>query len=262
MPRGSGEKLTQKNQSLEKGLAIMEYLAECPEPIRLQDLAEGLQMSASTVLRFLTTLMRAGYVEQDEESARYYLTLKVCALAGKVSQRDSLAAIARPHMRALSRKCAESVCLAVEKDQSIVYVAVVDGPDKVLKSLQRIGNRAPLYCTGIGKLLLLNKTEKQVDALLKRSRPVTFTKNTIVTKSALLEELSRVREADMAFDNEECELGVRCVAMPIRDYTGKIVAGLSITGTVFRLTDEFVEERRADIRAAADRISKALGYEG
>lgn len=261
MAAGSEKKITQKNQSLEKGLAIMEYMSQYREPIRLQELSKGLKMSSSTVLRFLITLMESGYVEQDDLS-RYYLTYKVCRIANSVSTGNSLAAIAEGYMKKLSAASEESVCLAVEKNDKIVYIAVVHGPDKLMKTLQRIGNVAPMYCTAVGKLLLLNRTEEELDAYFERNECEAFTHNTMVTKDQLMPVLEKAQQLDMAYDNEECELGVRCVALPIRDYTGKAVAAMSITGTVYRINDEFVQNILPQFRKYTEEISRILGYVG
>ena len=190
MSDSSEKKLTRKNQSLEKGLAIIEYLSLCREPARLQDLAEGLGMSASTVLRFLITLMECGYVEQDENS-RYYLTYKLCRIAGGIEESNSLVGITMEYMKSLSEKCRESVCLAVEKEDTIVYIAVVEGPDKLMKTLQRIGNVAPMNCTGIGKLLLLNRTETELDEYFSRNRFEVYTPHTLTTKEELMPVLEK-----------------------------------------------------------------------
>lgn len=254
------KKMTKKNQSLEKGLAIIEYMSKYQEPIRLQDLAAGLEMSASTTLRFLITLMENDYVEQDATS-RYYLTYKVCRIASRVSESNSLTMIAREYMKRLSEKSKESVCLAVEKEDTIVYIEVVHGPDKLMKTLQRIGNIAPMNCTAIGKLLLLNKTDEELDAYFARNQFEVYTGNTMVTKDELMPVLEKARLEDIAFDNEECELGVRCVALPIRDYTGKIIAAMSITGTVYNLSEEFMQEIMPDFRNSIEEISRILGYE-
>ena len=253
------KKMTKKNQSLEKGLAIIEYMSEYQEPIRLQDLAMGLEMSSSTVLRFLITLMESGYVEQDELS-RYYLTYKICRISNSVSESNSLAGIAMGYMKKLSGICEESVSLAVEKNDKIVYIAVVHGPVKLMKTLQRIGNVAPMYCTAIGKLLLLNKSEEELQAYFDRNQFEAFTDHTMTTLKELKPVLEKAREEDMAFDNEECELGAKCVALPIRDYTGKTVAAMSITGTVFKLNEELILRIVPQFRYCVDEISRILGY--
>lgn len=261
MAEGTEKKMTQKNQSLEKGLAIMEYMSQYREPVRLLELSKGLGMSSSTVLRFLITLMECGYVEQDELS-RYYLTYKVCRIANSVSAGNSLAAIAEGYMKKLSIASEESVCLAVEKNDKIVYIAVVHGPDKLMKTLQRIGNVAPMYCTAVGKLLLLNRTEEELDDYFERNQFEAFTQKTMVTKEELMPVLEKAQQMDMAYDNEECELGVRCIALPIRDYTGKAIAAMSITGTVYRINDEFIQRIMPQFRSYVGEISRILGYAG
>lgn len=249
-----------KNQSVEKVFRILEAMAEYREPVQLRRLAELTGCPPSTAIRFLRTLMKLGYVRQDPESQKYFLTFRLCRMAGQIRDASPLNRIARPVMEALARRCGESVCLAVERENRAVYVEVVDGPDHLIRSLQRIGSSSPLHCTGVGKLLLLNRSQEELN-LFFREEPLTrFTKNTLTKPESVLRALEQAREKGCTFDNEECEIGARCVAFPVRDFTGKIVAGLSVTGTVFHISDEFVEKNAPDIKAAADEISGILGY--
>ena len=119
---------------------------------------------------------------------------------------------------------------------------------------------APMYCTAIGKLLLLNKSEEELQAYFDRNQFEAFTDHTMTTLKELKPVLEKAREEDMAFDNEECELGAKCVALPIRDYTGKTVAAMSITGTVFKLNEELILRIVPQFRYCVDEISRILGY--
>jgi DNA-binding IclR family transcriptional regulator len=250
-----------ENRSVEKAFRIMETMAEYREPVQLGRLAELTGCPPSTAIRFLRTLIKLGYVRQDPENQKYFLTFRLCRLAGQIRDASPLNRIARPVMETLMHRCGESVCLAVEQENRAVYIEVVDGPDHLVKSLQRIGSSSPLHCTGVGKLLLLNRTLEELD-LFFREEPLTrFTKNTLTEPKALLAALEKARRRSYTFDNEECEIGARCVAFPVRDFTGKIVAGLSVTGTVFHISDKFVEKHAPEIRAAADEISGILGYQ-
>lgn len=251
----------QANKSVEKCLKILEFLAVQPEPVRLLDISKALKMNSSTVLRFLTSLMLTGYVAQESDSLRYYLTYRICYFANHVSQHMDLRQMARPYMQQLSDMFNESSCLAIEQEGDIVYIEVLERQVKMLRSMQRIGKIAPMHCTGIGKLLLLNKSEEEIDALIKEKGMVQFTENTFTTKVQLMEELKKVREQGYAYDNEECEIGARCVAFPIRDYRGMYVAGLSVTGPVSRMTDSMILTRIEAAKALCNDLSKKLGFE-
>ena len=251
-----------KNYSTIKAFDIIEYMAEQNnEPCRLYDLANNLSMNTSTVSRFLTSLKNCGYVQQDPLSLRYSLTLKICAIANKVSSNIRLFDIALPIMKEISVAVQESVCLAIEQDDSVVYIGTVPGSDKILNTMQRIGNRAPMHCTGVGKVLLLNRTKNEIHRFVKDKGMAVYTQNTISTEEQLLKELEMVKANGYAFDNEECEMGARCISFPVMDYTGKIIAGISITGTVFRLSKEKIYQWLPYFSEKAKQLSGLLGYE-
>ena len=251
------------NRSTEKALAIIELLAQSREPMRLRDISQALQLNASTTLRFLTSLQNCEYVAQEADTARYYLTYKICRIANQLSSKTELQTITHPYLIALSQQFHEALCVSVERDMTMVYIDVATGPDQTLMSMQHIGNVSPMHSTGNGKLRLLTYSEEQIDKLIREKGLPRFTENTITTKRGLLAELKRVREEGFAYDNEECEIGSRCVACPIRDYTGTIIAGISVTGPTARMTAERVErEIKPQLAAAAEKISQALGYKG
>ncbi len=253
-------KLSLKNQSAVKALDIVELLADNVEPMRLLDISEQLKMNASTALRFLASLVACGYVQQNPDTLKYYLTFKICAIANKVSENIHLYDIAQPFMKRVADKYDESVCLAIEQDMTVVYIGVMQRPDHMLRSMQRIGNRAPMHCTGVGKLLLLNHDEAYIDKMIESKGLTSFTSNTITTRQGLLDELAGARELDYAYDKEECEIGAHCIAVPIRDYTGKVIAAMSITGPTSRLTEEKMNEHIPFLLLQANELSELLGY--
>ena len=242
-------------------LEIIELLAQNNNhPQRLLDIANQLGMNTSTALRYLGALNNCGYVQQDEDTQRYSLTMKICAIANKVIANNDLCTVARPVMKRLSYEVQESVCLAIEQDFSVIYAAVEQGPDQMFKTMQRIGSSAPMHCTGIGKVLLCYGSEEKVDKMIQRKGLPIFTANTLHTREDLLEVLKKVRAEGVGFDNEECELGARCIAVPIFDYRKRVVAGLSITGTIFRMTDEALKRMLPILKSSAAEISNKLGY--
>lgn len=258
--QNQNQKQTQPNQSGEKMLRIMELFAEKEEPLRVLDIAKELQINTSTVLRFLLTLQNCGYVEQDPQTLRYHLTFKLCRLAGKIQASTNLTSTAHPCLRELSQIMKESVCLAIEQNMMVTYVDVVEGPDMMVRSMQRIGNVAKMHCTGIGKIFLLSKSTEQIDSMISLHGLTKYTDNTITTKTQLLKELETVRRNGYAYDNEECEIGAKCIAFPIRDYTGEIIAGFSVTGPSARLTDSFIQSHMDDLMRVSSTISSRLGY--
>lgn len=250
------------NQSGEKLLRLLEFMAAQNEPLRLINIANALDMNSSTVFRFLTTLCNTNYAAQDPETSKYYLTYKLCSLGQQVKNHQQLSKTVDPFLRELAKTVNETVCLAINQNDQVVYIDVIEAPGQIVKAMQRIGNIAPLHCTGIGKLLLTNYSDVQLDDLISKIGLYKFTDKTIITKDALLEELDAVRNRGFAYDNEECEIGTRCISLPIYDYTNKIIAGFSVTGPKIRLTDEFLEKWLPYMTALSIKLSDLLGYTG
>jgi DNA-binding IclR family transcriptional regulator len=255
------KKSVKKNQSVEKVFQIIEIMAGNSGPMRLQDMSRALDMPASTALRFLNTLMEYGYVIQSAETLRYSLSMKFCHIGNRVSSQISIREVVRPYLTKLTEICQESACLAIEENMTVVYIDVAEGPDSVLRAMQRIGKRAPMHSTGVGKLLLLNYDEEGIDKLIAVKGLDLLTCNTIVSSEGLLKELNTIRQKGYAVDDEECEIGARCVAAPIVDYTGRIAAAISVTGPISRMTYEKINEISDIIAGVAQKISISLGYE-
>ena len=249
------------NQSTDKVLQIMELLCHSPEPMRLIDIATALQFNSSTALRFLNSLEQNGYVFKDPESLKYRMTFKICGLASQVSNSTDLIQVASSPIKELSSKLRECVCLSVEQNFSIVYIYVADGPGQMLRTTQRIGKEAPMHCTGVGKMILSDWPSSKVDAVIEQKGLTKYTEHTLVTREQLFAELENIRRRGYAYDNEECELGARCVAFPLRNYTGNIVASLSVTGPLGRMTDEFIASKFDMILDVVKSISFQLGYQ-
>lgn len=250
------------NHSAAKLLTLMESMSTLDEPIRLQDLAKRLDMNASTVLRFLTPLLERGYVAQDPETNRYHLTLKLCGVAQNITTRLSLRNIAIPFIRQIAHVYKETASLSVEQDMQVLYIDSVTVAAKTLMALQRIGHVAPLHCTGVGKLFLLEYTPERLDRLIATRGLPRFTATTITDREELLRRLETVRANDYSIDDAECEEGMRCIAAPIRDYTGRIVACVSVNGPSTRMTDAHIFEHLPFLLENAKQISRQLGWDG
>lgn len=248
------------NQSAIKAMNIIDLLARNGNAMRLNDIAKELNMNQSTALRFLYALRTCGYVEQNEENSKYHLTLKVHAIASCVDDNISyLRETAHPYLHALRDRFNETICLGVERDMKIVYIDVVAGP--LARSKTRIGNASSMHSTGIGKLLMLNYSNDQLDAWERQMGFKIFTPNTIRSHDELVSCLNEARRNDYAFDNEECEKLAFCIAVPIRDYTNKIIAGISVSGSKTSLTEELIDKNKEFLIETARQISWRMGYQ-
>jgi DNA-binding IclR family transcriptional regulator len=253
------QKKPQLNHSTGKVLSILEYLCDAGEPVRLQTLAVDLGINTSTASRFLMSLEKSGYIQQEKETRRYMLTMKICSLSYKLLSNNVMVVYAAPFLKRLSALFNEVTCLSIEQDMSVVYVATHDGPDNMLKSFNFIGKRAPMHCTGSGKLLLSNYSDERLIEYLRVKGTIKPTEHTINTYRELKKELKQIREQNYAIDNEECEIGMRCVAIPVRNYTGEIVAGLSVTGPSARMPFQKIQEHLPQLFLVSKQLSILLG---
>ena len=253
-------KVTEANQSSEKLLTLIELLSTWSEPVKLQSLASQASMNVSTTLRFLMALENKGYVVQDD-TGRYSLTYKLCRIANNIKIHTSIRNICLPFMKEVSRYFGETVNLSEEENMSVVYLEVIQCERQALCTTQRIGKVAPLYCTGVGKLFILNHPWEKLCDYYEKNKPVKYTENTCTTMEEIFNKRETARECGYSIDDEECEMGMRCVAVPIRNYTGEIIAGLSVSGPTTRMTLENIQEKVPYLLEISKKISRRLGAE-
>ncbi len=251
-------KLTGGNQSTQKVLSIIECLAERGEPMRLNEISATLGINTSTTLRYLITLIDCGYVLQDPSTAQYTLTLKLYFLAERIDFSSGLRRAAMPYLRSLSKTFGETAHLSIDQNSTVVYIASAHEGSQIIGATQRIGTIAPLHCTGAGKLFLTQYGDKQVRDLIQVHGLPKFTEKTITSLEKLMEELRTVEEKGYAMDNEECEIGARCVSVPIRGKHGNVEACISISGPAVRLTDAHIEENLPLLLKACEQVGRDL----
>ncbi|MGD9568445.1 MAG: IclR family transcriptional regulator [Sedimentibacter sp.] len=143
----------------------------------------------------------------------------------------------------------------------IVYIYVIDGPDGMLRITQRIGKLAPIHSTGIGKLMLVNYDSRQLNQMIAVKGLKSLMPNTITSKEELLKELEKIKAQGYALDNEECELGARCLSVGIKDFSGKYVAGISISRPTTHMTADYIETIKSIVIDTANNISEKLAYQ-
>ncbi len=247
------------NQTADKLLNVLETFAFEPQPAKLSELARKLGMNVSTLYRFTTSLQKCGYVEQLSDG-RYQISLKLCYLADRVQRRQDMTVALHPFAAEACALFSESAHIAVADGSMILYTDNVISRAQTLTIQQHIGKTAPMYVTGIGKLFLSELEPAALDAYIRETGLKPYTPSTVTSKEALLAEFAFFRKNGYVYDNEECEPGVRCVAVPVRNYSGRIAAGLSVSGPASRLSKEAAEEHVEALKEIALRASKALGY--
>lgn len=249
-----------KNQSLKKALDILEVMVDLTAPARLQDIAQKADMSPSTVLRFLNTFIDFGYAKQDPDTSLYYLTLKLADLGNRNRINYPFQGSLRKYIKDIAIHFNESSSLCIEDNMQMVYIATEEGPAHMLQTLSRIGRIAPMHSTGVGKIFLTQYSDAKLDELVKKRGLAKLTEKTITSLPELKAEIEKVRKQGYAFDEEECEIGVRCVAVPIKEYSGKIVAAMSISAPITRLTYERTNEIIRYLLDLSKKASEELGY--
>lgn len=257
MPEVSDSK--QFSQSSLRLMDIIECLAASSQPMRLQEIAKKTGITQSTVLRYIYALQSENYVYQEEETSRYALTWRICNLTRNLTSQLSLRNITTPFTNKLANELKRGVCLVIENDNKCLYLDCIESP--LSRTLQRIGKTAPMHSTGSGKILLTTKTEHELSHYIDEVGLVQYTRNTITNPAKLKNELNRIRANDYAMDEEECEIGLRCISSPIRDFRGQIVAAMSIFGSTDIMTDHHVfEEIYPRLKETTKMISARLGY--
>jgi DNA-binding IclR family transcriptional regulator len=251
--------MSENVQSIERAFLLLELLGAEEHCLGVSELAQRSELSVGTVHRILKTLNQLGYVEQDLETRKYALGIRVLHMRGMVARRLKLGQQAMPLMKSLMRKVNETVHLAVLSEGEVVYVDRIEGFQTV-NMYTEIGKRGPAHCTALGKVLLAHLPEPVLDQIIDRRGLARRTRRTLTTPETLKEELARVRQQGYAVDDEESEDNVRCLAAPIRDYEGQVVAAISISGPRLRVRPDRDAELSRHVRWAADQVSASLGY--
>lgn len=248
-------------QSAERIFQVLEALAK-NGPTSLTELGADLKLSKSTTHRMLNSLTVMGYVKKDEASGKYELTFKILEIAGRLLERVDILPIAHKYLDQLMKQTHETVHFVQRDGSSIVYVDKVESDANSIRMVSRIGLRLPMFCTGVGKAMLAEMPEKKVEEIWGRSKIKPYTEHTITDLDSLFRELALIRERGYALDNEENELGVRCIAACVRDYSGKANNAFSISAPISRMPDERIHELAAHVLQTKRELSRELGFRG
>ncbi|WP_022941915.1 DNA-binding transcriptional regulator KdgR [Psychromonas hadalis] len=254
------EKATQPEavSSVLKVFSILQALGEQKE-IGVSELSQRLMMSKATTYRFLQTMKTLGYISQQGESDKYSLTIKLFELGSKSLEYVDLIALADKEMRLISEQTNEALHLGALDENAIIYIHKIDSGYN-LRMQSKIGRRNPIYSTAIGKVLLAEREEGFIREILSDINFIKHTDRTLENTEQLLSELRIVRKQSYAEDNEEQEPGLRCIAAPIYDRFGIVIAGLSISFPTVRFDEKRISYYVGLLHHAGKNISEQLGY--
>ena len=246
-------------QSVERTLTIMELLSDYNEGLGLTDISSKVNLHKSTVHRLLGTLIYMGYVVQDPSSNKYRISLKLYEIGAKRVDSIGVLSASKPFTKVLMENTNEVVHLVVRDGNSIVYIDKVEANNTIIMA-SRVGKRSPMYCTSVGKAMLAHMGDSEINDVWEQSKIEKLTDKTIVDLDEFKKELEDIRKKGYAEDDEENEIGVRCIGAPIFNRNGEIEGAISVSGPTIRVTKEKVAEIAAEVKKCAELISKELGY--
>lgn len=259
---GKKDNEVKKVQSIERALNLLEAMAEAGTPQGITALAGKAGLKASTVHRLLTTLVHRGYVTREGKGGRYRLGLKLLEIANAALVFSDVRGVVRPFLEELVEYCNETANLAVLDQTEIVYIDQVESHNYIIvKMLAQVGNRGPIHCTASGKVLLAHSDQETIDWIISSLELKKYTSETITAVGELKNELALVRENGFALDYGEMEEHVRCVAAPVFNHEGTVVASISVSGPSNRLSAYYMKNELARaVMESAALASAGLGY--
>jgi DNA-binding IclR family transcriptional regulator len=245
-------------ESAGRVLTLLELFGPGERDLSLGQISERMDLPKSSVHRLLETLLEHEFVERDPITRRYRLGLRVFEIGSVAIHERGLHGAAHPIVDQVALQTRETCHLAVLSGTDAVYVYKIDGAASIIMS-SRVGGRAPCYCTSIGKVLIAWSGD-EIFKRVVRSGLKAYTPNTITNQARLAAELDKVRRKGHALDLEEFERGLRCIAAPVRDQSGRVVAARGIAGPASRLTTDRIRSLASGVMSAADVVSRNVGY--
>lgn len=253
------EKAKNPIQVAERIFQAVEELSLC-EPAGLVELSNRLELHKSTVHRILSSLQMMGYVRQEEDTGKYRLSLKWMEISNRITEKLDIVSIARPYLRKLSEISGETVHLVEVEGNEAIYIDKVESGSNSIRMVSRVGSRIPLYCSGVGKAMLAERSDEEIEEIWNSSDIRAMTPKTILSLDEFLETIREIRKFGYALDNEENEMGVRCIAASILDHEGKARNAFSISAPVGRMTDEKLKMLAEYVLESKRNISGEFGF--
>ena len=248
-------------QSLARAFSIMEEIARNRDGIALAELSKRVGLHNSTTFHLVKTLVSLGYVRQMKDSKRYRIGRLLFALAASALDEVEMVNLATPILEDLSRETGESAHFSVRLGDAVVVLARTGGKG-AFQLIDRAGAVRPAHCTALGKIMLAALTPDQFEQFVARADLKAYTTKSITTPEHLRREIAEVRRTGLAIDDGEFDAELRCVAVPVRDFSRQATGAIGISGPVWRLSIDGLQKRARVVRAAADRLSAEFGFAG
>src|SRR6266403_619321 len=242
---------------LERAVSALEVLSQSEAPLSLAEICHRMNLHKSTAHRALMVLERSALIERTPEN-RFRLGLKLYELGNRAVEQIDLRARVYPFFRRLAMDAHETVHLGVLQKTSVVYLDKVEPNRRVCMS-SKIGSSNPAYCTSLGKAMLAFQPEETIEKIVSSIRFTRYTPKTLCSREKLVEHLGTVRKRGYAIDDEEIELGVRCIGAPILNEDGWAIAAVSVSGPTSRITPQNVRAIALRVMTCCREISAALG---
>ncbi|MCU9613060.1 IclR family transcriptional regulator [Caldibacillus lycopersici] len=246
-------------QSVERALTILELLKENLSGLGITEIARDLAISKSTVHRLIQSLEKFGFVKQDVQTSKYLLGLKLVEFSDVILNSLDIRAVARPYLDEVAHEIKETIHLVVVENDELVYIDKMESPHSI-RMYSRIGRRAPFYCTGVGKAILAYLPDCDKNRIMEKESFKKYTEYTITSKEELQQHLQDIQLRGYSIDNQEHELGIRCVAAPIFNHENRVIAGISITAPIYRFPTSMIEPIAKKVIYCANQISSSLGH--
>lgn len=247
-------------KSIVKAANVINLLADKGTPMSLTAMSRELDISKSTLHGIVSTLVEVRFLAQDFETGYYRLGVRLFEIGSIISNQWNERKIAYPIIQQIVAEIGETVHMAVLDDFEVLYINKQESSDSI-RIVTDIGVKQPAHCTGLGKALLSGMNRRELQYVARKKGLKKYTDSTITELDALAEEMARIRDRGWAVDEQEYIDGLRCVAVPIYDHSGKIAAALSISGPVSRMRDEKFRQCIASLTKAAADISAQMGYD-
>jgi DNA-binding IclR family transcriptional regulator len=248
-------------QSLGRAFAILEEVARHREGIGLAELSKLVGLHNSTTFHLAKTMVSLGYLRQERDSKRYRVGRPLFALAASALDEIEMVNLATPILEDLSRETGESGHFAVRMGDSVVVIARTSGAG-AFQLTDRVGVVRPAHCTALGKIILASLRPDQLKRFLERVELKPSTAKSITDPAVLLREITEIRRSAIAVDDGEFNAEVRCIAVPVYNFTGDVIGALGISGPIWRMSDQVLKNRAKLVQTAAHRLSAEFGASG
>lgn len=247
-------------KSIVKAARVVNLLTSAGTPLSLAHISSEMNMSKSTLHGIISTLVDVKFLVQEQDTGRYWLGTRLFEIGSAIFSQWNVRNVAYPFIQRIVAEVEETVHMGILDDYEVLYINKLEASNSI-RIVTDIGSRIPSHCTGLGKALLSGLSSFELLCMVKAKGQQKYTESTITSHEKLWQELELVRERGYALDEQEFAEGLRCIAVPIFDHAGSIIAALSISGPVSRMRGDKLEHHRSSLQKATAEISAQMGYD-